>query len=258
MKRVKRTVFAGAVCEQIVFNIADNVRNLKKAQPKPRFRNEEERARHRTEIARRHHALLVNNNFRAGSSLYSTLTFNDEWEVHTFSEARKLRDAFLRRIRRKHPEAKIMLYMGRGKGTERIHFHMLSDGVPEEEILKQWKYGGTGRIVPLRSRNTYNGEDYGEDFTGLANYLFNHHTEEQGGHRYYRTRNIEAPKKERVNLIMRDYTIDKPPRAPKGFKLVERAKNEFGYLYYKYVRIPEKRRRGRERDFSTSLEMTES
>ncbi len=244
MKRVKRTVFAGAVCEQIVFNVADNVRNLKKAQPKPRFRNEEERARHRTEIARRHHALLVNNNFRAGSSLYSTLTFNDEWEVHTFGEARKLRDAFLRRIRRKHPEAKIMLYMGRGKGTERIHFHMLSEGVPEEEIIKQWKYGGTGRIVPLRSHNTYNGEDYGEDFTALATYLFNHHTEEQGGHRYFRTRNIEAPKKERINLIMRDYTIDKPPRAPKGFKLVERAKNEFGYLYYKYVRIPEKRRRG--------------
>lgn len=243
MKRVKRTVFAGAVCEQIVYNVADNVRNLKATKPKPRFRNEEERARHRTEIARRHHALLFNNTFRAGSSLYSTLTFNDEWEVHTFSEARKLRDAFLRRIRRKSPDAKIMLYMGRGKSTERIHFHMVSEGVPEEDIIKQWKYGGTGRIVPLRAHNTYDGKDYGEDFTGLANYLFNHWTEEQGGHRYYRTRNIEAPKKERVTLIMRNYTVDKPPRAPKGYKLVESVANEFGYLYFKYVKEPEKRKR---------------
>ncbi len=244
MKRVKRTVFAGAVCEQIVFNVADNVRNLKKAQPKPRFRNEEERARHRTEIARRHHALKFNEAFRAGSSLYSTLTFNDEHEVHTFKEAEKIKSAYIRRLQRRFPNAKIAFYKGRGKSTERIHFHMVSDGIPEEIIREQWKYGGTGRIVELREHNTYNGEDYGEDFTGLANYLFNHWTEEQGGHRYFMTRNIKAPKKERVNLIMRDYTIDKPPRAPKGFKLVERAKNEFGYLYYKYVRIPEKRRRG--------------
>ena len=247
MKRVKRCVFAGAVCEQIVYTVADNVKDFKKSKVRPRFKSDEERERHKVEIARRHHALLVNNNFRAGSSLYSTLTFNDEWEVHTFGEARKIRDAFLRRIRRKRPEAKIMLYMGRGKGTERIHFHMLSDGVPAEEIVKQWKYGGTGRIVPLRSHNTYAGEDYGEDFTALATYLFNHHTEEQGGHRYFRTRNIEAPAKERVNLIIRDYSVDKPPRAPKGFKIVERAGNEFGYLYFKYVRIPEKERKRGER-----------
>ncbi len=244
MKRVKRTVFAGAVCEQIVYNIADNVRNLKATKPKPRFRNDEERARHRTEIARRHHALLFNNTFRAGSSLYTTLTFDDEHEVHTFQEARKIRDAYIRRLRRRFPDAQIMLYMGRGKSTERIHFHMMSEGIPEEVIKSQWKCGGTGRIVTLREHNRYNGVDYGADFTGLANYLFNHWTPEQGGHRYYRTRNIEEPKKERVTLILRDYSVDKPPRAPKGYKLVESEGNEFCYLYFKYVKIPEKRRRG--------------
>lgn len=248
MKRVKRTVFAGAVCEQIVFNVADNVRDFKKSKVRPRFKNDEERERHKTEIARRHHALLFNNNFRAGSSLYSTLTFDDDHEVHTFKEAKKIKDIYIRRLRRKFPDGKIMLYIGRGKSTERIHFHMVTDGIPEEEIKKAWTYGGTGRIVPLRSNNKYNGEDYGADFTGLANYLFNHWTPEQGGHRYYRTRNIEAPAKERVTLIARDYSVDKPPRAPKGYKIVEREANEFGYLHFKYVKVPERERTRKERE----------
>lgn len=240
MKRVKRSVFAGAVCEQIVYTVSDNIREIKNSKPKPRFKTDEERERHKTEIARRHHAQLFNNTFRAGSSLYSTLTFDDEHEVHTFAEARKIRDAYIRRLKRRFPDAKITLYMGRGKSTERIHFHMVSESVPENIIREQWIYGGTGRIVKLREHNKYNGEDYGADFTGLANYLFNHWTQEQGGHRYYRSRNIETPKKERVTLIMRDYSVDKPPRAPKGYKLVERESNEFGYLYFKYVKIPEK------------------
>ena len=239
MKRVKRAIYAGAVCEQIVYTVADNTINLKKSKPKPRFKTDEERERHNTEIARRHHTQMFNNTFRAGSSLYTTLTFDDECEVHTFAEARKIRDIYIRRIRKKFPEAKLMIYMGRGKNTERIHFHMVSDGVSEDVIKEKWTFGGTGRIVKLREHNRYNGEDYGADFTGLANYLFNHWTPEQGGHRYYRTRNIEAPQKERVNLIIRDYSVEKPPRAPKGYKLVESEGNEFGYLYFKYVKIPE-------------------
>ncbi len=238
MKRVKRAVFAGAVCEQIVYTVADNTRDIKNSKPKPRFKNDEERERFNAEIARRHHAMLFNNTFRAGSSLYSTLTFDDEHEVHTFAEAKRIQDAFITRLRRRYRSAQIMLYKGRGKSTERIHFHMVSEGVPEEVIREQWIYGEIVSINKLREHNKYNGVDYGADFTGLANYLFNHWTPEQGGHRYYRTRNIEAPKKERVTLILRDYSVDKPPRAPKGYKLVERESNEFGYLYFKYVKIP--------------------
>ncbi len=243
MKRVKRTVFAGAVCEQIVYTVADNTVNLEKSKPKPRFKNDEERERHNTEIARRHHAQQFNNTFRAGISLYSTLTFDDAHEVHTWPEARRIKYAFIRRLRRRFPDAKIKLYMGRGASTERIHFHMVSDGIPEETIREQWIYGEIVSINKLRAHNTYNKQDYGADFTGLANYLFNHWTKEQGGHRYYRSRNIEAPEKERVTLIRRDYSVDKPPRAPKGYKLVERESNEFGYLYFKYVKIPEKEKR---------------
>ena len=239
MKRVKRAIYAGAVCEQIVYTVADNTVNLKKSKPKPRFKNDEERERHNTEIARRHHAQLFNENMKAGISLYSTLPFDDEHEVHTFDEAEKIKEIYIRRLRRKYPDAIIFFYKGRGKTTERIHFHMVSLGIPETFIKEKWTFGGTGRIVKLREHNTYNGQDYGADFTGLANYLFNHWTPEQGGHRYYRTRNIEAPEKERVNLIIRDYSVEKPPRAPKGYKLVESEGNEFGYLYFKYVKIPE-------------------
>ncbi len=253
MKRVKRAIYAGAVCEQIIYTVADNTVNLKKSKPKPRFKNDEERERHNTEIARRHHAQLVNNTFRAGNSLYSTLTFDDEYEVHTFSEARRIRAAFVRRIRRRFPDAKLMVYMGKGKKTRRIHFHMISDGVPEEIIQEQWIYGEIVDIDKLREHNRYNGEDYGADFTGLANYLFNHWKPEQGGHRYYRTRNIEAPEKERVNLIIRDYSVEKPPRAPKGYKLVESEGNEFGYLYFKYVKTPEGERKRRVDDDNPSV-----
>ena len=91
MQRVKTRLFSGAVCEQIVFNVPDRVRDIKKAEPKPRFKTEEEREQHRIGISRRKHVRLFNANF-GPTSLYSTLTLNNEYEVHTFKEARRLRD----------------------------------------------------------------------------------------------------------------------------------------------------------------------
>lgn len=75
MQRVKTRLFSGAVCEQIVFNVPDRVRDIRKAEPRPRFRTEEEREQHRIGISRRKHARLFNANF-GPTSLYSTLTFN--------------------------------------------------------------------------------------------------------------------------------------------------------------------------------------
>ena len=37
MQRVKRRIFSGAVCEQVVFNVPDRIKNLDKAEPRPRF-----------------------------------------------------------------------------------------------------------------------------------------------------------------------------------------------------------------------------
>ena len=113
------------------------------------------------------HQRLVNENF-SPLSLYSTLTFDDDSEVHTFSEARRIRDNYFRRLQRACPDAKIIIYMGRGKSTNRIHFHMISDGIPEETISGKWNDGSVIHIRHLREHNYYNGVDYGQDYTGLA------------------------------------------------------------------------------------------
>ena len=177
MQRVKRRIFSGVVCEQEVYTVSDRA-NIKKAEPRPRFKDDEERAQHRIGISKRKHQRLVNENF-SPLSLYSTLTFDDDSEVHTFSEARRIRDNYFRRLQRACPDAKIIIYMGRGKSTNRIHFHMISDGIPEETISGKWNDGSVIHIRHLREHNYYNGVDYGQDYTGLADYLFNHWTPEQ-------------------------------------------------------------------------------
>ena len=246
MRRVKKRIFSGVVCEQIVYSVSDKVRNIKKSSPRVRFKNEEERAAHRIGIARRKHARIVNENF-SPSSFYSTLTFDDAHEVHTFDEARRLRALYRRRLQYAFPDAKIIIYMGRGKSTHRIHFHMLSDGIPKDFIEKSWQSGTVKRVEPLRSRNFYDGVDCGQDYSGLANYLFDHWTAEQGGHYYMATRNIRQPEEEAPVEVKRLYTKDKPPAPPRGYVLVASSETDFGFLYYKYIKLSEKRKRGRPR-----------
>lgn len=229
MQRIKRRIFSGVVCEQEVYTVSDRA-NIKKAEPRPRFKDDEERAQHRIGISKRKHQRLVNENF-SPLSLYSTLTFDDDSEVHTFSEARRIRDNYFRRLQRACPDAKIIIYMGRGKSTNRIHFHMISDGIPEETISGKWNDGSVIHIRHLREHNYYNGVDYGQDYTGLADYLFNHWTPEQGGHRWKATRNLRQPEKEAPTLALRTYTEKKAPIAPKGYKLVEARATKWGYIF---------------------------
>lgn len=244
MQRVKRRIFSGVVCEQEVFNVSDRLTDIKKAEPRPRFKTEEEREQHKIGISRRKHARLVNENF-SPRSLYSTLTLDDENEVHTFKEAKRIRDLFVRRLKYAFPDAVIFIYLGRGKNTNRIHAHMLSDGVLEEAIKKQWIYGNIVRINHLREHNYYDGVDHGQDYTGLANYLFDHWTKEQGGHRWKQTRNARKPDRETPTVAKRVYTESKPPRPPKGYILVETKSTKYGYLYFKYVLEPPKCKRKR-------------
>ena len=243
MRRVIRNTYAGAVCEREVYDISELTRNVKAAKPpKPRFQTEEEREQHKLGISRRRHARLVNANF-SPTSLYSTLTFSNEYEVHTFEDAKRIRENFIRRLKRACPEARIMAYLGRGKATNRIHLHMLSEGVPEELIRRQWYLGSVVRIEHLKEHNYYDGVDHGQDYTGLANYLFDHWTPEQGGHRWKPTKNLRQPEREKPKEIKRQYSEQKPPRAPKGYVLVESKATGYGYLYFKYVKIPPKRTR---------------
>lgn len=246
MQRVKRRTFSGVVCEQEVYTVSDRVIDPKKTEPRPRFKSEEERAAHRLGISRRKHARIINENY-GPTSLYSTLTLDNEDEVHTFKEARRLRDNYVRRLKYHAPGAKINIYMGRGKHTSRIHFHMISEGVSEDMIRALWGMGDVLRIEHLREHNYYNGVDYGRDYTGLANYLFDHWTPEQGGHRWKQTKNLRGYDREDARVVKTEYSEKRPPRPPKGYILVESRATKYGYLYFKYVIEPPKHERRKKR-----------
>ena len=236
MKRVKRRTFSGVVCEQEVYTIPDRA-DPKKAEYRPRFENAEDRARHRNEMSRRNHTRLFNANF-SPESLYSTLTFDSENECHDAKECRILRDRYFRRLRRACPDAVIFLYYGQGKNTHRFHLHMVTHGIPEEVIKAKWTFGSVTRVDHLRERCVYDGVDHGPDYTGLANYLFDHWREEFGGHRFKCSKNLRRPEREDPREAKRAYTEEKPPRAPKGYILVETKSNQYGYLYFKYIKVP--------------------
>lgn len=241
MQRVRRDIYSGVVLERIVYTVGD--RTQKPYRPrKPRFKTDEERARFNAEVARRAHTRIINENFTP-ASLYSTLTQDDEHEEHDFKDFRRLCVNFRRRLLYAYPEAKIVIYMGRGKNTHRIHAHMLTDGVPEEAIRKQWTLGSVNRCEHLRAHVHYDGIDHGPDYTGLANYLFSHWTPEQGGHHYMATRNLAPCGREQTKPIKRNYTPAKPPRSPKDYILVESGATEFGFTYFKHVKTPERKRR---------------
>ena len=241
--RVKRKIYSGSVLETEIYPInIDRVRDLKSREPSPRFKDPEDRRRHRDSIALQRMTRLINTNYDH-NSLYSTLTFDNEHECHTFEEAKTCRNRFLRRVKYKYPDAVMLIVMGRGKSTNRIHLHMLSSGVPEYMIWILWSYGEIADCRKLRRHNYYpDGSggmvDHGEDYTGLARYLFGHWTEEQKTvckHRYMMTRNAAKPEKEDAKPIRRNYTPEKPPRTPKGYKLVEIHYTQYGYIKFKYV-----------------------
>ena len=244
-RRVKVRTQYGCLYDQEIFTIADNKKNLSTAKPQERFKTEEERLRHKWNISRRHHMRLFNANVTP-DWLYSTLTMDNDHEVHTFEDARRVRNRYYKRLKRAFPQAKIFIYMGRGKSTNRIHFHMVSFGVPAEVISKKWIEGKIVRVEPVRRNNYYNGIDCGQDYTGLANYLFDHWTPEQGsGHKYQNSTNMVQPMRDKPTEIVRNYTKSSPPRAPKGYRLVGYEDNRFGYMRFTYIKDEPKGRKRR-------------
>ncbi len=253
--RVKRRIYAGCVCEQEVYTVSNRIKDLSKAEPKrPRFKTEEEREKHYMDTARRKHARYFNENF-SPSSLYSTLTFDDEHEIHDFQSAKRIRDNFCRVLKYHYPDAVIFLYIGKGKSTHRLHLHMVSEGVPKSAIQEKWIHGRIRRIDELREHNFYEGVDHGQDYTGLANYLFAHWTKEQGGHRWKMTKNARKPEQEKPHEVKpipartpkERYTLDRPPKAPAGYMLVEKRATAYGYLYFRYVKVPPQQSSGRKK-----------
>lgn len=233
---IKKRIFSGVVCEQEVYILPTIRRSGDRiVTPRIRFRSEEERAKHRLDISRRLHVRLFNENF-SPASLYSTLTLDDEHEVYSFEEMKKIRDLYIRRLKRSYSDAVIFAYIGQGKTTHRFHMHMVSNGIPEEAITQKWTDGRIFRIEHLRENCRYDGIDHGPDYTGLANYLFNHWTPEQGGKRWKMTRNARRPIEEDPVECKRWYSLEHPPVAPKGYELVESEKTEYGFYRFKYIR----------------------
>ena len=237
MRCYKRRIFAGNVCEQIYYRVTDGARTDRPRMPKKL--TDAEKAEHRNGVSRRLNARLVNENFVAGESMYCTFTFDTAHEVYEYPNAKRIRDNFIRVITRVYPDARIMAYMGRGDRHERIHFHMIVHGVPREFLEEKWKYGNVKRIEVLRTHNFYNGVDHGADFTGLANYCWDHWTPEQGGRRWKQTRTVRRPEAEAPEECRREYAENRAPIPPRGYKLVEAYETVFGYIYFKYVKIPD-------------------
>ncbi len=244
VKQMKKRIFSGSVCHQIVYNVPDGVRNFlqydPERKPRKRFKNEAEYLEFKERIAIRHAIRRFNAAFVAGD-LYTTLTFSDDWEVHTFDEARKIRRNYIRALQRAYPDAVIWCTMGRGKGTNRIHFHLVVHGIPEAFLIEKWKYGSVTHVRPLREHNYYNNKDQGQDFTGLALYLLKHWTTEQGGHRFFLTKNARKPEEEEPTevKVTGGYSEKRKPVAPKGYMLVEEMSTRYGHYCFKYVVIPQ-------------------
>lgn len=244
MKRHKRRTFSGAVCEQIVYQVAERT-ELKNSRPRrPRFQNEEERKKHRDEISRRRLAQIVNANF-SPLSMYVTLTMDADHEVHSADEIKKVRDNFLKRLAYKCPDVKYVVVYGKGKSTNRFHLHMIVEGATEQEIGRAWRQGNVADVRKLRAHNYYVHEDgtrvdHGRDYTALANYLHGHWQEEFGGHRYKASRNCQKPEAEGATIATREYDEKHPPIAPRGYVLIECRMTRYGYQYFKYVLDPKK------------------
>lgn len=244
-RTMKRRVFCGSICEQIVYQVPDNVRNVKeydpeKAAKRDRFENAAEYEKFKTEISRRRHYQGFMANYGT-DAIFSTLTFNNENEINDFQEARQVRNNFRRALQRAFPDACFRIYMGRGKTTHRIHFHMVSKGIPLDTIKEKWKYGEVKRAVNLRKKcKNQEGKDIGRDYASLANYLFDHWTPEVGGHRWFATKNERKPEREEpteVHIRGKCYSENKHPKPPKGYRLTICESNHYGFQYFRYVAI---------------------
>ena len=257
-QRVKRRIFSGTVCEQIVYPVSGRTERPLDAKPCLRFRDEEERRRHRDRMAEQRFCRLVNANFDT-SCYYGTLTLDAQNEVHDFDDALRLMRNYARRVLRLHPDALLLLVCGRGKTTSRVHYHLIARGVPvsyirsatggvsvESDLIRKWGLGDV-QLRPLRAHNTYGGLDCGTDYTGLARYLLGHWTPEQGGQRYHiYGRDVRHCDREDAAECREHYSPARPPRPPKApdgwrwqYVPDETRVTDFGYQYYKYVLLPQ-------------------
>lgn len=170
MRRVKVRTYSGVVCEQEVFDIPDKLQDMRTARRGAR------------DLPPRRSGSSTSWRFPA-ANIPAFLTPTLARPLYTAPSPFPTSTRYIP-LRRpsgcgtispppavRLPGCADMAYLGRGKATQRIHMHMVSEGVPEEYIRKQWYLGSVVRIEHLREHCYYDGVDHGQDYTGLANYL---------------------------------------------------------------------------------------
>lgn len=235
----KRKVYAGDVVEIEYYNISDRVQNLRKAEPKERpARTPEEQEQVNRRQSLKRFVRLINEHFGPWA-LYVTLTFADEYLPQDFAEAKRIRKNYIRRLQTSNPNIKVAAVLGRGDMTGRIHMHMIVSGLDRQTITEKWGMGEVSKMEQLRENNVYDGIDCGRDYTGLATYMFDHWTKEQGGKRWMATMNMKKPEPDTPVPVVRMPSVVKPPKAPKGYRLIhsyESGCNVGVYFCFRYVR----------------------
>lgn len=240
MPTVRRDVYAGVVLEREFYHVPEGVKEpLLAKPPKEEARTPEEKQAVAHRQAQLHFCRLVNATFGALGLLawYVTLTFFDEELPADFATAKRLVRNYLRRLKTACPGMRAVATLGRGRWTGRIHAHLIIAGPSKKLILSKWPHGNVSKAVTLKKNNFYEGVDHGADYTGLACYMIDHWTPEQGGHRWMSCGKLEKYDKDKRSVPKAQYSLEKPPPTPKGYKLVGSKKTR-AMLSFKFVRIP--------------------
>lgn len=236
-----KTTEAGNVIETEVYRSLRTRRSNEKMKDRPILRSpnqdktNEKQAEYNKRLARQHFQRLINTNFSWRNSLYVTLTY--EGQEPSVDNARKAIDNYIRRLRRQSPHLKYIVTTGR-KNKERIHHHLLLANVQAKQIADKWTFGKIKKIEALYKKNfDADGQDCGEDYSRLANYMFKH-CKDIKGKKWKQSRNLVQPL---VEIKERKYDKRGTPKAKDGFVLLEKYENDSDYIgvyrYYKYIKM---------------------
>ena len=235
-KQVKRTTYAGNICQNVIYAKRERELRLRHyKQPRPRFRNEQEREEHRRKISLHRFVLALNAAF-SSRGYFGTLTFDSQrFPEVDFATAKKERDNFIRRIKRAYPEAVLALVIGAGDKEGRLHIHIIIEGVDPVKIGDIWSRGFV-YLKALYEYSEHNCTSCGADYTAVARYMFDQAIAEIGQHRYYISRNADKPEVQEPEVCTEIYTLSHCPEEP-GYILVRSYADVYGNLFFWYARI---------------------
>lgn len=241
MQTVIKKTYSGAVSEFEQYTLPDTVINIKgSSPPEKKAPTPEEKKAHNDRQSLRRFIKSVNTNCNL-LWWYVTLSHDDDTLPATYEEAIKARNRYIRRLQRLYKNVKIFAVTGYGTNSGRLHHHLIIYGVPKADIISKWTGGTVYRTSKLREHNYYGMVDYGQDYTGLAEYLHAHTPESFKGKRWFQTKNLDKPDAQPAKKTRTIYNEHKPPKPPKGYMLVETYRCGYyasSYIRFKYVRIP--------------------